>query len=219
MLSVPEHKFVVSIPDFSAYDQASSGGGTVGSSSGSSSGSSGEKPNSGATSPDVGGKPVSGSESAEQKKPVESVAKELLTKGSDNTVPALPTLSPKEEGNVFEGWVNKATGEAVKKGDKLTENIEIVPVWKDCGEGSHVDENGDNRCDKCGYITVKEATPEDTTSPVEDTSADTEPTDEKKPDSDPKGGVPGWMLIVIICIAVVIIACCIVLVIFLRKKK
>ena len=43
----------------------------------------------------------------------------------------------------------------------ITENIEIAPVWKDCGEGNHNDGNSDNRCDDCGYILVKETEPSD----------------------------------------------------------
>ncbi|MBQ4538185.1 MAG: hypothetical protein II995_01105, partial [Oscillospiraceae bacterium] len=97
--------------------------------------------------------------------------RELLTKGTDNTVPALPKLAPKDEGYLFEGWVIKETNEPVKKGDKLTGNIEIIPVWKDCGDNKHTDANTDYACDECGF---KLPVPEQ---PVSEPAAETVPAD------------------------------------------
>jgi len=97
--------------------------------------------------------------------------KELLTKGTDNTVPALPKLSAKDEGYLFEGWVNKETNEPVKKGDKLTGNIEIIPVWKGCGDGKHIDAKNDYICDECGF---KMPIPEE---PAKESAAETVPVD------------------------------------------
>lgn len=117
---------------------------------------------------------------------------ELVTKGEENKVPALPTLPPKEDGNIFEGWRDKATGEAVKKGDILTENIEIEPVWKDCGEGKHADTDKDDSCDECGYIMVKPALPEEPTESKENIpeapTTDVPPTDEVDGEK-PKGAI------------------------------
>ncbi len=180
---MPANKFVVSIPDFPMTDTTSPDGNTAADPSG-----------------ETGADPDS----------VVSATKELLTKGADNSVPALPTPPPTEDGNIFVGWVNKATGEAVKKGDKLTGNIEIEPVWKDCGEGNHADADGDNHCDECGYIMVKDKTP-----PIDDT-----PTDigvEEVPQT--KSGVPTWATIIIACFGVVIVACGGVLAVLLKKKK
>jgi len=117
---------------------------------------------------------------------------ELVTKGEENKVPALPTLPPKEDGNIFDGWRDKATGEAVKKGDMLTENIEIEPVWKDCGEGKHADADKDDSCDECGYIMVKPALPEEPTESKENIpeapTTDVPPTDEVDGEK-PKGAI------------------------------
>ena len=76
---------------------------------------------------------------------------QLLTTGVEKRVPALPALEAKPEGNFFEGWVDKETGKPVKEGDRLSGDIVLVPVWKDCGEGKHVDKNDDDICDNCGY--------------------------------------------------------------------
>ena len=76
---------------------------------------------------------------------------QLLTEGYEKSVPSLPALEPKEEGNIFEGWFDKETGKPVKEGDSLSADIVIVPVWKDCGEGNHIDKNDDSVCDICGY--------------------------------------------------------------------
>ena len=203
-LTLPEDKFVISIPDYTVSGTPSSGGSTDG------------KPSSGSDTP-TGTNPDSGSESADKTKPTVSAPTEILSKGSGNTVPTLPTLSSKEEGNIFGGWVNKATGEPVKKGDKLTENIEIVPVWKDCDEGNHIDADGDGHCDVCGYITVKAEVPEDTTAPADETTADTTAENEKTPQE--KDDFPWWMVIVISCFGGVIVICGIVLAVLLKKKK
>lgn len=141
--------------------------------------------------------------------------KELLTKGGDNSVPALPNLAPTEDGNIFVGWVNKATGEVVKQGDKLTENIEIEPVWKDCGEGNHTDANEDNRCDDCGYILAKPSEPDDTTAP--DSEANNEQNGENTPQAN--GGTPSLAIILISCFGGVIAVCAAILAVVLKKKK
>ena len=140
--------------------------------------------------------------------------KELLTKGKENRVPALPELPPKESGNFFAGWVNKATGEEVKKGDLLTGNIEIVPVWKDCGEGNHTDADEDYRCDECGHILEKPSNPDDTTDPDRKPTTDN---GDKKPQDD--GGIPTWAIILISCFGVALAAGGAVLLFVLKKKK
>lgn len=143
------------------------------------------------------------------------ITKELITKGTDNTVPALPTLPPTEDGNQFDGWVDKATGKPVEKGDKLTENIEIVPVWKDCGEEKHADADKDNRCDECGYIMVKEVTTEETS--AGETTADTGHEEEKTPNDN--SDAPNRMIIVVSCFGGIIAICGIVVAVVLKKKK
>ena len=65
--------------------------------------------------------------------------------------------------------IDKETKAPVKKGDKLTGNIEITPVWKDCGENKHIDDKKDYICDECGY---KLPTPEE---PVKEPTAETVP--------------------------------------------
>ena len=122
---------------------------------------------------------------------------------------------PTEDGNIFEGWVDKATGEPVKKGDKLTGNIELEPIWKDCGEGNHTDTDDDNRCDDCGYITVKSPEPEETTSAEETTDIKAEDTEKQDESSS---GMPAW-LIVIICAFGGLTAACTGVVIASKKKK
>ncbi len=188
-LTVPADKLVVIIPDYDKY--APSG----------SSDDSAADPSGGESTPTVSSPAI----------------KELLTKGEENSVPVLPTLSTTENGNIFEGWVNKATGEPVKKGDKLTENIEIEPIWKDCGEGKHTDTNEDNNCDDCGYILMKPTQPEYTTEPADETTADNEQNGEKAPQA--KAGVSIWGIILIACFIAVIAICAVVLIIVLRKKK
>ena len=205
VLTVPENKYVVIIPDYPITDETPSI-------------EVGDTNNDSETeSPTVSPQPDSGSEAPESKNPSAVTTKELLSKGADNTVPALPTLPPTEDGNIFDGWVDKATGEPVKKGDKLTGNIEIEPVFKDCGEVNHADTDEDNHCDACGYIMVKEVKPEDTSAPADDTASDTGHEDEKTPkDTD---GTPSWMIIVISCFGGVIAICVVVLAVFLKKKK
>ena len=143
--------------------------------------------------------------------------KELLTKGGDNSVPALPNLAPTEDGNIFVGWVNKATGEVVKKGDKLTENIEIEPVWMDCGEDNHTDADGDNSCDECGYILAKPSEPDDTTLSGDDASSGDEQDGQNTPQAN--GGAPSWIIILISCFGGIISVCGAVLALVLKKKK
>ncbi len=205
ILSVPDNKLVVVIPDYDKYvpSKPSSDSGT------SWSGSSGE------TGSDITAANPSGSDSTLSGS--SSATKELLTKGEDNSVPVLPTLPPTDNGNQFDRWVNKATGETVKKGDKLTENIEIEPVWKDCGEGNHTDANEDNRCDDCGYILVKPSQPDDTTAPTDETTANNEQNGENPPQT--KDGTPSWVIILISCFVGVIAVCTTVLGIILKKKK
>lgn len=75
---------------------------------------------------------------------------EMLTVGASHKVPELPVLSPKEEGNFFNGWIDKATGAPVKEGDILTGDVVLIPIWKECGDGNHTDSNNDLVCDDCG---------------------------------------------------------------------
>jgi len=166
MLTVPADKVVITIPD---YPETKPDSGT-------------NPPDGSESTPSAGGADVSG---------VSVTVKEVLTKGDDNTVPVLPTLPPTEDGNVFDGWVDKNTGEPVKKGDKLTGNIELVPVWKDCGEGNHTDSDTDEICDECGYILVKETKPDDEKEPPEtDAPAKNDPQDgDGKAPKSPAGGI------------------------------
>jgi len=209
-LPVPEDKFVVTIPDFpvilpeqpsdgSSPDKPDSSPVQTPADGGSSSGgsSSGGSSSSGASS----GGSASGSSNE---------VKELLTKGDQQAVPALPTLPPTEEGNLFDGWVNQSTGEPVKKGDKLTGNITIAPVWKDCGEGNHADGDGDDCCDGCGFILApKETLPQGGELPDE---GEDEPGDaEEKP--------PFWLPLTLILGAVVVVICGVVLIVQAVKQK
>ena len=75
---------------------------------------------------------------------------ELLTTGKDHLIPELPVLEAGSEGNLFDGWRNKADNLVVTKGQKLSENITIYPVWKDCGAGNHTDADKNGICDVCG---------------------------------------------------------------------
>jgi len=213
-LDIPEGKLVITIPDYEKYVSTES----VPSGETSSTDTSGETESSGSTTTPSGNgeatPPASEIQPSGGKSPI---TKELITKGADNTVPALPTLPPLEDGNQFGGWVDKATGEPVKKGDKLTENIEIEPVWKDCGEDKHADADKDNHCDECGYIMVKEVKPEETTASADETTADTGHEDEKPPKDN--SDAPSWMIIVISCFSGVIAVCGVVLAVVLKKKK
>lgn len=184
-LGIPDGKLVVVIPDYDKYLPTESP-------------SSQDKPSSGQTAAPSGGD--------ESTSPTFG-AKELITKGKDNTVPTLPTLLPTDDGNQFDGWVNKATGESVKKGDRLTDNIEIVPVWKDCGENNHSDADKDNHCDECGYIMNKEAYTEDTAAPTDEIS------------KEYGAGIQSWWIIAISCFGGVIAVCVVVLAVALKKKK
>ena len=213
-LDIPEGKLVITIPDYEKYVSTES----VPSGETSSPDTSGETESSGSTTTPSGNgeatPPASEIQPSGGKSPI---TKELITKGANNTVPALPTLPPTEDGNQFDGWVDKATGEPVEKGDKLTENIEIEPVWKDCGEDKHADADKDNHCDECGYIMVKEVTPEETTASAGETTADTGREDEKTPNDN--SDTPNWMIIVISCFGGIIAICGIVLAVVLKKKK
>lgn len=215
VLGVPDGKLVVVIPDYEKYIST----GSVSSSETPSSDISGKTESSGSTTTPSGSEAATPPSSEIQPSGKNYYAtKELVTKGTDNTVPALPVLPPTEAGNQFDGWVNKATGEPVKKGDTLTENIEIEPVWKDCGEDKHTDIDEDNRCDKCGYIMVNKVKPEDTAASTDETTEDSGHEDEKAPKYN-SGGVPSWFIIVISCFGGVIAVCGVVLAVALRKKK
>ena len=205
ILSVPEDKFVVIIPGYDKLVTSKPSSGDTESSSG----TSGEEGTD---------DPVANPGDRDSKPAVSTPAtRELLTKGTDNSVPALPNLAPTEDGNIFVGWVNKATGEVVKKGDKLTENIEIEPVWMDCGEDNHTDADKDNRCDACGYILAKPSEPDDTTSSGDDTSAGGEQDGQNTPQAN--GGAPSWAIILISCFGGIIAVCGAVLALVLKKKK
>lgn len=215
VLGVPDGKLVVVIPDYEKYIST----GSVSSSETPSSDISGKTESSGSTTTPSGSEAATPPSSGIQPSGKNHHAtKELVTKGTDNTVPALPVLPPTEAGNQFDGWVNKATGEPVKKGDTLTENIEIEPVWKDCGEDKHTDIDEDNHCDKCGYIMVNEVKPEDTAASTDETTEDSGHEDEKAPKYN-SGGIPSWFIIVISCFGGVIAVCGVVLAVALRKKK
>ena len=202
-LDIPEGKLVVIIPDYEKYISTDT---------------SGETESSGSTATLIGNGEVTPPTSVIQQSGGKSpVTKELITTGTDNTVPSLPALSPTEDGNQFDGWVNKATGEPVKKGDKLSENIEIEPVWKDCGEDRHADADKDNHCDECGHIMVKEDIPEETEEVGNETTSDTGHEDEKTPKDN--RNAPNWMIIVISCFGGIIAICGIVLAVVLKKKK
>ena len=75
---------------------------------------------------------------------------ELFTTGKDHLIPELPVLASGSEGNLFDGWRNKADHLVVTKGQKLSENITIYPVWKDCGADKHTDADINGICDVCG---------------------------------------------------------------------
>ena len=212
-LDVPGDKLVVIIPEYDKYVPSES------------------SPDDTAPSTDPSGE-VGSNNSTENPNGSDStptisipVTKEFLTKGEETSVPTLPTLPPTEDGNLFEGWVNKATGETVKKGDKLTENIEIEPVWRDCGKDNHTDANDDNNCDDCGYIMVKPSVPDDTDgtdtaapqgSDSKDAADDLPPIEPEKEKTD---GFPTWAIILISVFAVIIAACGCILGITLKKKK
>mgnify|MGYP002514883414 CR=1 FL=1 len=93
--------------------------------------------------------------------------------------------------------------------ERITENIEIEPVWKDCGEDKHADTDKDNHCDECGYIMVKEVKPEETTASSGKTTTDTGHEDEKTPKDH--SDAPGWMILMISCFGGIIAVCGIVL--------
>lgn len=56
---------------------------------------------------------------------------ELLSRGSKPCVPALPTLAPDKNGVPFYEWVDQKTGRSVKKGDPMTSNLSLKPVWRE----------------------------------------------------------------------------------------
>ena len=213
ILTVPENKCVVIIPNYADDENVAVDTPDSGTDQPPKETDSAKEPSSNAPAvPDT-----SAGQSPSDNGASSPVVRELLTKGSDNTVPALPTLPPNEDGNIFEGWVDKSTGEPVKKGDKLTGNVELEPVWKDCGEDKHTDTDEDNHCDACGYIIMKEVKPEETTASADDTSFDTGHENEKTPKDN--AGAPSWMIIVISCFGSVISICGVVLAVFLKKKK
>lgn len=233
-LGVPSDKFVIAIPGYDLYVPSDTSSGDAASSSGSSGEVGSDNPAAGSggmvTLPEVS----------------LPVTKEFLSKGEEKLVPALPTLPPTEDGNIFVGWVNIETGEAVNKGDKLSGNIEIEPVWKDCGEENHTDTNEDEQCDDCGYILKKSAQPEDTPVTGDEPAADNgqegdasagneqgdkatageEQDGESTADKDQNGktpqekeGFPTWLAILISCVGAVVAICGAVLVVVLKKKK
>jgi len=213
ILTVPENKYVVIIPNYAGDEDVVFDATDSGTDQPPKDNDSAKEPSSGAPAvPDA-----SAGQSPTDNGASSPAVRELLTKGSDNSVPALPTLPPNEDGNIFEGWVDKSTGEPVKKGDKLTGNVELEPVWKDCGENRHADTDGDNHCDACGYIILKEVKPEETTASGDDTSFDTGYEDERIPKDN--NGIPDWMIIVISCFVGVFAVCGAVLVVFLKKKN
>ena len=200
----PGDKFVVVIPDYDKYVLSE----TIPSDDDSSTDITDENGSgSQTTAPSDGTEDLPASE-AQQSGGKIPAKKELVTKGKENSVPSLPTLPPTEEGNQFDGWVNKETGEPVKKGDKLTENIEIEPVWKDCGEDNHTDTDEDNHCDECGYIMVKEVGPG---ANIGDEGG--------KTSNDSSGGAQSWMILALSCFGGVIAVSGVVLVVALMKKK
>ena len=203
MLTVPEDKVVITIPDFTITDKPSV---PVGDPSDSPDGSDTTKPDGSDTSKPEGDKTPTAPT---------ITTKELLTKGDDNTVPALPTLPPTEDGNIFDGWVDKGTGEPVKKGDKITGNIELAPVWKDCGEDNHKDEDEDNSCDECGHILVKETPPVETLAPEETDPPADAPSGDDEPDNS-KLSTGGIAAIAGSGVALVALALAL---IFSKKKK
>ena len=215
MLTIPDNKVVIVIPDFPNEEKPSSSVPDTGKSP---SAETGKTPSDGTetngsdkqeTKPVVEdtAKPSTGGDSEDGKDTTPAV-KELLTKGDDNTVPALPTLPPTEEGNLFEGWVDKATGEPVKKGDKLTDSIEIAPVWKDCGEDQHSDKNKDHSCDECGHKLP------DTTETGDRTTDST-----KQSEKEENSGVPLWVILIGSGAAGIFAVCTGVLLFANRKKK
>lgn len=190
MLKIPENKAVITIPDYPLETESEAAKSEVPSDTAQGGSSSDEQAN-------------ILSDTAEN--PAQKITKEILTKGDDNIVPALPTLPPTEDGNEFKGWVSKTTGEPVKKGDKLTGNIEIEPVWKDCGEDHHKDENADNHCDDCGYILVRKTV--QAVNPPE--------TDSSESDS----GIPVYVIAVLSIFGGIVAVCVIVIITTLTKKK
>lgn len=222
MLTIPENKAVITIPDYPFETETETAKSDVPSDTapgGSSSDEQANTPSDTTENPDQNEEQTSGSSPPSD--PTQKITKEILTKGKDNIVPALPTLPSTEAGNEFEGWVNKATGEPVKKGDKLTENIEIEPVWKDCGEEYHKDENSDNHCDDCGYILVRETVQTDETVAVKPPENDSPGNSSQENDSDRQtdSGIPAYVIAVLSIFGGIIIVCVIVIITVLTKKK
>ncbi len=196
MLTVPENKLVNTIPDFVEPIKT--------------------------PSVEIGGEqdaPEEDKPDAELPAVSTPLTKELLTKGKEQTVPALPTLPSKEEGNVFDGWVNKATGETVKKGDKITESIELEPVWKDCGEENHTDENEDGVCDGCGYIITRAEEPEKSVEPDPENPDTSVPENNPEENKNSGKGMPWWLILLLILLVIVIGACAVVIAVSKKKKK
>ncbi len=208
MLTVPENKIVITIPNY--VEPVKTPSSEVGGNQ--------KNPEAPDTEKPVTDKPEA--DKTETELPVVSVpfTKELLTKGKDQAVPALPTLPDKDEGNVFDGWVNKATGETVKKGDKITESIELEPVWKDCGAENHTDENEDGSCDGCGYI-IKTEEPGEIAEPEEPSVTDTENNGVENENQAKGKGMPLWLIILLILLICVVGACAVVIVASKKKKK
>lgn len=147
----------------------------------------------------------------------ENLMLEYLTKG-DGKAPALPTLPPTEDGNIFEGWVDASTGEFVKKGDSINSNIVLEPKWKDCGEGNHEDTNEDLCCDECGYIFNR--TPAQT---EDESSTENEPTEVPTDDNDvgenPDEKMPIFIIVLMAIFGLAVVLCGGVIVLVSRKKS
>ncbi|MBE6560459.1 MAG: hypothetical protein E7662_04980 [Ruminococcaceae bacterium] len=217
VLTIPENKFVVTIPEYpvigdTSTDNADSGTDQKPQENTPVQETTAESAGSSPAVPPVTGTPDKPAEQTPAvSKPSTTTVKELLTKGTDNTVPALPTLSRKEEGNIFEGWVDKATGTPVAKGDKLTGNIEIEPVWKDCGENNHADKNDNGACDECGYILEPQKQPDDPVPAETQAPAETPPTE--------NSGIPLWVIIILSLSFGIMAICGCILIITAKKRR
>ena len=201
-LTIPEDKFVVILPDYPVSGEQQHP----------QENDAGKEPSSPpeAAVPDAGTPEDSAISSPSAGEAASPGIKELLTKGPDNTVPALPKLPPKEEGNFFVGWVDKTTGEPVKKGDQLTGNVELEPIWKDCGEGKHTDGNADELCDECGYNLVPPVVP------GESVPEDTDSSDNTTPQ---KEGIPSWLILLFSLFGGIVVICGGILAVVFAKRK
>jgi len=204
VIALTENKVVIVIPDFPVEDRDT------------------DKEDSGSSGEGSGSVGEGSSESSDK-----TYTKEIVTKGKENTVPTLPTLPDAKEGNKFEGWANKATGETVKKGDVLKENIELVPVWKDCGADKHGEGDENGRCVNCGYILANDSKPSDEIGGSEEKEENTEAVTENETEAETDTGsddgkAPGKTpvaAIIILSVLGVASAGCTAVIIFVTKKK